>query len=139
MTALRLVWDPETPPDLTRHEGRRVEWRAWFRQPVMFICGSDGLHTNDPCEACSTDERPWTATGLIHPLPGETFTSTSKQTRSGREYETAPHEVPAWRIVRLCAVRCRECGDTRIFDIGVSGAEWDEVTTEPTQLVLDIP
>lgn len=139
MTALRLVWDPQSPPDLSEFEGRRVEWRRWFRQPVMFICGPDGFHTNDPCEACGTDERPWTATGIIHPLPGETTTSTTKTTRSGRHYETAPFPVPAWPLVRLNALRCHDCGITRIHDLGPSGTGWDEITTEPTQLTLDMP
>lgn len=113
----------DLPP---RWDGRRVEWEGWRDQHDVFVCGPAARRV-DLCQRCSSQKRPVTNIGVVHPLPGETFpveSTITKRTRSGREYTKTlpPVNKPAWPLVQLHVFRCQDCRHDTVWD--TSADEW---------------
>ncbi|MFG2001732.1 hypothetical protein ACGFNU_21530 [Spirillospora sp. NPDC048911] len=121
MTHLRLVPPGDAPaPDYVEHQGRPVTWRPWERPKPM-------AHVTLVCESCGCGDWLWVAAGLVGPLPDDRFQFVERAfARDGREYGVE-RDVPAWPVFELFAYHCSACGETTVYDMGRSGAEWVEI------------
>lgn len=106
-------------------DGYRVVWGQWSSALVVQICPPPEL---DACEGCGSIADRLIATGLRHPLPGETLPSTRTTTgRFGRPV-TLPTTIPAYPILDLHAFRCPDCLRTDVWDQRTD--EWWELGPE---------
>jgi len=102
-------------------DGRVVEWHEWVAGSAFFACPKP---KPERCDSCGSVEYPSWCVGVVHPLPGDTFTDRiERRTRSGYVYLT-DHVVtfPAWPILRLSATRCPTCGHDHVIDMD----DWSE-------------
>lgn len=110
ITSLPVQPAPFPAPPLPTYGGRRVRWEPWAEQHVV-------THIDPACPVCA-HPRVMVATGIVDPLPGETFPgSRLKRTRSGHPY-SVPIQVPAWPIRQLHAWLCPGCGTLELADSG---------------------
>lgn len=109
----------DLPP---RWDGRAVTWGPW-----QHVRSSLAFHVpihEQACTACGLIDEPLTAGGTVHPMPGETVTSTEvRRLPSGRMYRR-DKAVPAHSLLALCAFRCPGCGADRVHDKR-TGETWD--------------
>lgn len=106
-------------------DGYRVQWDAFTPFDVVRICPPPEI---DACEGCGSIADRLHATGLRHPLPGDTFESTRTKTgRFGRPV-TLPTTIPAFPLRDLHAFRCPDCLRTDVWDQRTD--EWWELGPE---------
>lgn len=122
MTHLRLVRpdDGGAAPAYPEHRGRPVTWRGW-EQP------KPTSHLTLVCGVCGSGDRLWVAAGLVGPLPDDKFRVLERAFIGGGSEYGIERDVPAWPVFELFAYRCSDCGDTTVYDMGRSGAEWIEI------------
>lgn len=120
-TVLRVV-KHRLPP---LWDGYRVTWDPWSSALVVQICPPPDI---DACEGCGSIADRLIATGLRHPLPGETVESTRTKTgRFGRAV-VLPTTIPAYPLRDLHAFRCSDCLRTDVWDQRTD--EWWELGPE---------
>lgn len=115
LTAVRDFRPKELPTIWDDADGRSIEWSDWEPAPRMFICPPPPAHV---CSNCGSGAAPSKSFGKIVPHPGETFEVTedvASKRVPGRFYERT-RNVPAWKVWRLFASRCPDCGGTDIYD-----------------------
>jgi len=117
---------PEPPPPVAEHEGRKVTWDEWETAlPVT--------HITHECERCGFTGQPLTATGTVHPLPGETATVVEVKHLGGCGREVTRPAVP---VRRLFAYRCPRCRADAVYDWGADGQAWVTVFDPSGQAAL---
>jgi hypothetical protein len=121
MTHLRLVapFDGGAVPDYPTHDGRPVTWQLWKPAPPL-------KNVRLSCGVCS-DVDVWCASGLVE-RPSYDSAAVLERARVADGFTYGfQRDLAALPELRLFAFRCSSCGDTTVFDMGESGAEWVEI------------